>query len=99
KQLEAGALTEASSEEIALSTYPNPFNPSTRFEYRVAQAGFVSLKIYDLLGREVAVLVNEEKQPGAYSVVWNAGAMPSGVYFSRLESNGKSLIRKLLLVR
>ena len=79
--------------------YPNPFNPATQFRYNIQHTGFVSLKVFDLLGREVAVLVNEEKLPGSYSVSWNAGNMPSGVYFSRLESNGSSLMQKMMLVR
>ncbi|MCX6142867.1 MAG: T9SS type A sorting domain-containing protein [Ignavibacteriales bacterium] len=64
--------------------YPNPFNPTTNFEFRIAAAGFVSLKIFDVLGREVAALVNEERQAGTYRVTWDASKLPSGVYFYRL---------------
>ena len=71
--------------------YPNPFNPTTNFEFRIANfsatgGGLVSLKIYDMLGREVATLVNEVKQPGEYSVRWDATKFPSGVYFYRLTA-------------
>jgi hypothetical protein len=82
-----------------LSSYPNPFNPSTRIEYRVKTDGMVSLKVYDIIGREVAVLVNELKEPGVYSVAWDASRLPSGIYFTRLESAGKTIVRKLMLVK
>ena len=74
--------------------FPNPFNPSTTIEYRIPpspfsekgeQVGFVSLKVYDLLGREVAVLVDEQKPAGTYTQQWNANGIPSGVYFYRLQ--------------
>ena len=64
--------------------YPNPFNPTTNFEYQIANSGFVSLKIFDVLGREVAKLVNGQKPIGIYTVQWDASNLPSGVYFSRL---------------
>jgi hypothetical protein len=93
--------------EYALhQNYPNPFNPTTDFGYRIADFGFVSLKVYDVLGREVATLVNEVKQPGAYSVRWNASGYPSGVYLYRLSavgSNGAAQnfqsVKKLMLVK
>jgi len=93
--------------EYALhQNYPNPFNPTTDFGYRIADFGFVSLKVYDVLGREVATLVNEVKQPGAYSVRWNASGYPSGVYLYRLSavgSNGAAQnfqsVKKLVLVK
>jgi cyclomaltodextrinase / maltogenic alpha-amylase / neopullulanase len=65
--------------------YPNPFNPSTTFEFRVLSFGFVSLRIFDVLGREVATLVNELRPAGAYTVRWDASLLPSGVYFYRLH--------------
>jgi hypothetical protein len=57
------------------------------------------LKVYDMLGRELALLVNEPKEAGYHSVIWNAGNLPSGVYFYRLETNGKSFVQKMALVR
>jgi hypothetical protein len=65
--------------------YPNPFNPSTTIKYQVSETQLTTLKIYDLLGREIALLVNKEKSPGIYEVQWNALIMPSGVYFYRLQ--------------
>ncbi len=86
--------------EFALSqNYPNPFNPITEIGFRIADFGMVSLKVFDLLGREVAALVNEEKSPGIYSASWNATNVGSGVYFARLESHGKYQIMKMLLIR
>jgi hypothetical protein len=82
-----------------LQNYPNPFNPSTTILFSVGTYGHTSLRIYDILGREVAVLINETKPAGSYQVKWNATGMPSGIYFSCLESGGKKLSRKLLLLK
>jgi len=64
--------------------YPNPFNPSTNIQYAISNRQFVSIKVYDLLGREVAILVNEEKPAGEYEVEFNTAGLPSGVYFYQL---------------
>ncbi|MGA3287312.1 MAG: right-handed parallel beta-helix repeat-containing protein [Bacteroidota bacterium] len=64
--------------------YPNPFNPSTEIGYHVASAGVVKISVYDILGQEVATLVNAQRQPGTYTVEWNAARMSSGMYFARL---------------
>jgi hypothetical protein len=69
-----------------LPNYPNPFNLLTNIEYRIANSGFVSLKVFDILGREVATLVNEVKSPGTYSIRWNASKCTSGMYFYRIEA-------------
>ncbi len=82
-----------------LQNYPNPFNPATIIEFQIPQSGFVSLRVFDVLGREVATLVDDAKSPGNYSVRWDATAAGSGTYFARLESNGKSQITKMLLIR
>lgn len=82
-----------------LQSYPNPFNPRTLIHYTIAGVQFVTLKVYDVLGREVATLVNEPKQPGEYSVEWDAGSMPSGVYFYRLQAGSYAETRRLVLVR
>lgn len=79
--------------------YPNPFNPSTTFEFRVEERSNVKLAIYDILGREVAVLVNDERPAGMHTVLWNAAGMPSGVYFCTLSAGNRMLTRKLVLVR
>jgi phosphatidylserine/phosphatidylglycerophosphate/cardiolipin synthase-like enzyme len=79
--------------------YPNPFNPSTHIQFSVADSRFVSLKVYDLLGKEVAVLISEKMNPGTYSAEWNASAHASGIYFVRLQAGSFSAIRKLVLMK
>jgi acetyl esterase/lipase len=79
--------------------YPNPFNPSTTIGFKVQVSGFTSLKIFDLLGQEVATLVNEEMRPGSYEVSWDAAGFPSGVYFYRIQTNEITETRRLLLLR
>jgi hypothetical protein len=79
--------------------YPNPFNPSTMISYQVNSLSKVSLKVYDLLGREVATLVDELKGQGSYSVIFNATNIPSGVYFYRFQSGKYSETKKLLLLK
>ncbi|MEI7483265.1 MAG: T9SS type A sorting domain-containing protein, partial [Ignavibacteriota bacterium] len=79
--------------------YPNPFNPTTKINFALPKAGFVSLKIYDVLGREVRTLVNEVKSAGQFSVDFNASEFSSGVYFYRLESNGFTDIKRMMLIK
>jgi phosphatidylserine/phosphatidylglycerophosphate/cardiolipin synthase-like enzyme len=79
--------------------YPNPFNPTTNFELRIARQGFVSVKVFDLLGREVATLVNENKSAGVYTITWNASKLASGVYLYKMQASGVVQTRKMLLVR
>lgn len=79
--------------------YPNPFNPTTHVGFRIGGVGFVSLKVYDVLGREVATLVNEVRQPGSYVTGFDATGLASGVYFVRLHSDGLTATRKILLLR
>ena len=79
--------------------YPNPFNPTTTIRFELKQSGQTVLKIYDLLGKEVFRLVDEELPAGSYKVTFNANALPSGVYFYRLESSGFNKVRKMILLR
>ena len=79
--------------------YPNPFNPSTTISYELSIAGFVRLKVLDILGREVATLVNEEQKAGRKSVQWNASNVASGVYYYRLDAGSFTSVKKLLLLR
>ncbi|OGU77633.1 MAG: hypothetical protein A2W11_08220 [Ignavibacteria bacterium RBG_16_35_7] len=86
--------------EFSLSqNYPNPFNPTTNIGFRIANFGFVSLKVFDVLGREVATLVNEEKQPGEYDVEFNASHLSSGIYFYKLQTENYSSIKKMLMIK
>jgi len=80
-----------------LECYPNPFNAETTLRFHLARTSSVSLRIVDLLGRQIALLFSEQKKPGSYDVVWNAGALPSGAYFAVFRANDYVQIRKLLL--
>ena len=79
--------------------YPNPFNPTTTMSYQLIATSHVSLAIFDILGRKVATLVNEARQPGIHTVRWDASSFPSGVYFYRLEAGDFRATRKLILVK
>lgn len=79
--------------------FPNPFNPTTKIRYQIAEHGFVSIKVYNILGNEVATLVNEEKPAGNYEIEFNASLLPSGTYFYRLEIGGFISTKKLILIK
>jgi hypothetical protein len=82
--------------------YPNPFNSTTIIEYQVPNAGtqnFVSIRVYDLLGREIAILANELKPAGSYIIQWNASFLPSGIYFYRLSAGKFTETKKLVLLK
>jgi pectate lyase len=79
--------------------YPNPFNPITIIRFSVGTYGHTSLRVYDLLGREMATLVNEVKSPGSYTLEWNAVNMPSGVYFYRIDAGGFTQVKKMILIK
>lgn len=79
--------------------YPNPFNPSTKIEYQLPASSNVEMKVLDILGREIATLVNETKSAGTYSVEWNASQFPSGMYFYRMQAGNFVQIKKLLLLK
>jgi hypothetical protein len=79
--------------------YPNPFNPSTTIEYSIPRSDRVSLKVFNLLGQEIATLVNEVQAAGTYAVSFNASSFPSGVYFYRLEAGKFSVVRKMAIVK
>jgi hypothetical protein len=79
--------------------YPNPFNPITSIKYSIPKLSFVTIKIYDVLGSEVATLVNEEKPVGSYELNWNAVNLPSGVYFYRLQAGSFIQTRKMVLLK
>jgi hypothetical protein len=79
--------------------YPNPFNPTTTISFTLPRAEDVKLVVYDILGREVATLVNEFKQAGIYDVPFNASSLSSGVYFYRIETKSFTQTKKMLLVK
>ena len=79
--------------------YPNPFNPTTRMQYTISSRQLVTLKVYDLLGREIATLVNEEKPSGEYKVEFNGYNFPSGIYFYQLNSGSYLEAKKMVLIK
>ncbi|UCD38536.1 MAG: T9SS type A sorting domain-containing protein, partial [Fidelibacterota bacterium] len=81
------------------SSYPNPFNPSTTIRYQLPRAGEVTLVVYDILGREVAILVDGYTEPGYYEVHWNGRRFPSGTYFTRLTTPDYTKSIKMLLLK
>ncbi|MGA2669784.1 MAG: T9SS type A sorting domain-containing protein, partial [Ignavibacteria bacterium] len=87
------------SSYVLSQNYPNPFNPTTNITYSIPKAGNVKLTIFDVLGREVSVLVNEVKSPGTYNVDFNASNIGSGVYFYRIEAGDFSAVKKMVLVK
>jgi hypothetical protein len=84
---------------ILYANYPNPFNPSTTIRYKLPAKSRVSMKIFDLLGREIVTLVDEEKPEGMNSVQFNAGNLSSGMYFCRLQAGHSVAVSKLMLVK
>ena len=79
--------------------YPNPFNPTTNINYDIPASGFVSLKVFDIIGKEIETLVNEKQTAGSYSISFNASTYPSGIYFYKLETNNFSETKKMLLIK
>jgi hypothetical protein len=99
-------VTEATESEIPIlkhftlsQNYPNPANPSTTISFSLPSRSLVTLKIYDVLGKEVATLANEELSAGSYSRRWNAGTMPSGVYFYRLQAGGRNESKRMIILK
>ena len=93
--IEVGLPTTYSLEQ----NYPNPFNPSTTIKYQLPKAGFVTLKIYDILGREVASLVKEYQHGGKYSVDFKASKLSSGVYIYELKTPDYNSCKKMILTK
>ena len=79
--------------------YPNPFNPTTKISYSIKEEGLVTLKVYDILGKEIATLVNENKPAGFYEAEFNASQLPSGMYIYKIQSGSFSDVKKMLLTK
>ncbi|MBI4535853.1 MAG: VCBS repeat-containing protein [Ignavibacteriae bacterium] len=93
-------LSEAQPEHFELmQNYPNPFNPKTEIRYQTSEVSYVTLKVYDLLGREVATLVRDELQPGSYQVVFDVRQLASGVYFYRLQAGRYSETKRMVMTK
>ena len=100
----AATLVELPRQTALYQNYPNPFNPATVIRYEVAQAGRVTIRIYNVRGALVKALYNGEREPGRYDVGWNGEnqrgeAVSSGVYFYRMEAPGFVETRKMVLLR
>jgi hypothetical protein len=96
--------SEIPSDFSLSQNYPNPFNPSTNIKYQIAYKSYVILKVYDILGREIATLVNEEQKAGTYETQFSINQfsnnqIPSGVYFYKLFTDGFTETKKMLLIK
>jgi photosystem II stability/assembly factor-like uncharacterized protein len=96
---EDNSITQLPKEFSLEQNYPNPFNPTTEIRFQMSEVGHVTLKVYDVLGREVATLVNESLNSGRYRTTFDANRLASGVYFYRLESSGSSQTKQMLLLK
>ncbi len=98
-------VTSVDESETSLSgfslkpNYPNPFNPSTTIEFNIDETAYVTLKVYDALGREVETLISDELSAGIHNLQWNAGSYASGIYFYQISKNGIRLTRKMMLLK
>jgi len=91
--------TEIPQKYELLQNYPNPFNPVTKFKFQMPKSGFTKLTIFDVTGREISTLVNQDLKPGTYEIEWDASNFPSGVYFCSLITNESTQTRKMVLVK
>lgn len=91
--------TEIPVDYILEQNYPNPFNPSTSIRFSIPEAGFVSLKVFNLLGEEVASLLNEEKLAGNYEVSFKVSDLSSGIYFYSISSNNFTQTKKMIILK
>ena len=91
--------TTTANDFILKQNYPNPFNPETNISYELKQKAFVTLKVFDLSGKEVAVLVNGIKSSGSYNVKFSGADLSSGLYFYKLESGEFSEVKKMMLIK
>jgi hypothetical protein len=85
--------------ENSLDNYPNPFNPETNISFSIKEAGHVNIKVFDLIGQQVAELVNEEKEAGSYQINFNASHLPSGIYIYTINTGNYTQTRKMLLMK
>ena len=91
--------SEIPSGIVLAQNYPNPFNPVTNLEFGISKRGFVTLKIYDMLGKETASLVSEALNAGTYEITWLAGNAPSGIYYYTLTAAGNTVTKRMVLLK
>ena len=92
-------ITSNTPETFLLTAYPNPFNPSTTIRYQIPEMSFVTIKVYDVLGNEIATIVNEEKTIGSYEVEFDASELTSGIYFYQLKAEDFIETKKMILIK
>jgi hypothetical protein len=103
--IEYTSITAIASEQLNIlsfnlqQNYPNPFNPSTTIKYSIKDAGFVKLEVYDILGRRIVTLVNEERQPGEYEVNFSGHNLASGIYLYKISAGTFTQVRKMQLIK
>ena len=97
--VEEQQLGEVPTEFLLSQNWPNPFNPNTTFRYSIPQTSKVVIKVYDILGNEIALLMDEEKTVGTYGLTWDAASLPSGVYFYQLKADEYVSTKKMLLLK
>jgi hypothetical protein len=96
---ENGLITEIPKEYNMYQNYPNPFNPTTKIKFDVPKLSFVTLKIYDITGHEVATLANQQMEAGVFQFGWDASNFASGIYFARLDAGSYKHIIKMLMIK
>ena len=92
-------LNSIPTEFLLEQNYPNPFNPTTNISYALPCSGLVQIKVFNLLGKEIATLINEEKKAGTYKINWNAANLPSGVYLYRIQAGSFIQTKKMILLK
>jgi hypothetical protein len=100
----SGPVSSVEDDELPVSyslsqNYPNPFNPSTTISFQIPISGFVKLVVYDILGEEVATLINEEKIAGSYEVDFNVRNLASGIYFYTINAGSFTSTKKMILMK
>jgi hypothetical protein len=94
-----GSEGEIPARFALMQNYPNPFNPSTKIRYSIAKNSFVTIKIYDALGKTVNTLVNENKNPGNYEISFDASELASGLYFYKIQAGDFTDVKKMILIK
>ncbi len=92
-------ISDETVKEYSIDNYPNPFNPATKIEYSIPEAGFVNLTIYNILGEKITTLINREQNSGKYVADFNASELPSGLYIYTLTTNKQSISKKMMLLK
>jgi hypothetical protein len=94
-----GSGTSLNDDYKLYQNYPNPFNPVTKISYKINLEGYVTLKVYNLVGQVIRVMVDEYQKPGNYEVEFDAGDLSTGVYLYKLQINGFTSVKRMTLIR